>query len=93
MADKILSKKEMEELAHQLDKDQFQAWLDHPVTRDLFNFLRSKRDGLKEMWAGGGFAAPSIEEMVIRDAAAQSACSILQEILTLDEVELRGSYE
>jgi len=38
-----------------------------------------------ELWAEGEFAGPSVEEMAIRNAAAQGAASILAEILTLDE--------
>lgn len=56
----------------------------------LFNFLRGKREDLKEMWATGGFAAPALDEMAIRNAAAQGAASVLEDILTIDAESFRG---
>ena len=45
---------------------------------------------MKEMWASGGFAAPSVEEMAIRSAAAQGYCSALDDVLSIDEMTFRG---
>ena len=64
--------------------EEFHQWLEHPVTEQLFRYLEKKRDELKEAWATGAFAAPTIEEMAIRNAAAQGAASVLEEVLTLD---------
>lgn len=45
---------------------------------------------MKEMWANGGFAAPNVEEMAIRNAAAQGYCSALDDVLSIDEMTFRG---
>lgn len=37
------------------------------------------------MMAGGAFASATVEEFVIKSAAAQSACSVYKELLELDE--------
>lgn len=45
---------------------------------------------MKEMWALGNFAAPSLDEMAIRNAAAQGYCSALEDVLSIDEMTFRG---
>ena len=77
----------------EMEREQFQAWKEHPVTQEVFRHLTNLRNSLKDQWAEGNFAAPSLDEMAIRNAAAQGAASAYQEILTLDEVALRGSDE
>ena len=52
--------------------------------------LSNKREGLKEQWATGGLASPRTDEMAIQSAAAQGACSVLEDILSIDFVELNG---
>lgn len=42
------------------------------------------------MWATGAFAGPSLEEIAIRNAAAQGAASAYARLLTIDHVELQG---
>lgn len=73
-----------------LEQELFLQWKEHPTTQALLKYLKSERDRMKEMWAGGAFAAPSIEEMAIRNAAAQGYCSALDDVLTIDEMTFRG---
>lgn len=73
-----------------LEQELFQAWKDHPTTQALLKHLQSERERMKEMWASGGFAAPSVEEMAIRSAAAQGYCSALDDVLSIDEITFRG---
>ena len=50
----------------------------------LLRYFKERREDLKELWATGGLMGPSMEETVIRNAAAQGAVSILEEMLNLD---------
>lgn len=84
-----ISKEELEALLRDNSKEEFHQWRAHPVTSLLFNFLDSRREELKEMWASGNFSAPSLDEMAIRNAAAQGASSILSDILNLDSDSFR----
>jgi hypothetical protein len=67
---------------------EFREWQQHPVTIRLFQYLRDRREDLKELWAGGGLSGPTIEETVIRNAAAQGATSILEDILSIENGSL-----
>jgi len=90
---RVVSKEELERALNQVEREQFLAWREHPVTEALLTYLHNKREDLKEMWADGAFAAPSTDEMAIRNAAAQGAASVLDDLLNLDEVTLRGNDE
>jgi hypothetical protein len=56
-------------------------------------YLAIRREELKESWAQGDLAAPSIEEFAIQQAAAQGACSIIQDILGIEYIDLRKDNE
>lgn len=51
-------------------------------------WARSKRESLKEDWANGMFTATNDFEMLVKNAAATSACSILDDLLNISYVEL-----
>ena len=65
------------------DKDLWLQWGEHPVTKLLRDYLHQEREARKEMWANGGFAAPSVEELAIRQSAAHGYCDALREVLDL----------
>lgn len=77
-----------QEVVGKFQQVEFTEWKDHPVTRDFFKYLTSKKQELMDTWATGGLTGPSIEETVIRNAAAQGATSMIEEILTLDNDSL-----
>jgi hypothetical protein len=54
------------------------------------DLLKARKEGLKEMWAGGAFSGPSTQEMAIRNSAAQGACSAYEDILNIDYQSLNG---
>jgi len=56
----------------------------------LFQWASDKREELKDAWAGGAFMGPSIEECTIRNAAAQGAASILNDILNISYEEFNN---
>lgn len=51
-------------------------------------WLHSKREDLKEDWANGNFTASVGNEMLVRNAAATGACSILNDLLNISYEEL-----
>lgn len=72
------------EAVQTFQEQEFNEWRSHPITTQLFQYLKEKRLALMELWATGGIAGPTIEETAIRNAAAQGAVSVLEEIGTLD---------
>jgi hypothetical protein len=74
----------VQEAVETFQEVEYNEWRDHPVTRQLFTYLKEKREELKELWATGGLAGPTLEEMAIKNAAAQGATSVLDDILSID---------
>ena len=56
-------------------------------------WARSKREALKEDWANGMFTATGDFETIIKNVAATSACSILDDLLNISYVELGESKD
>lgn len=67
-----------------MEADLFRAWQDHPVTALLFKYLEDKREDIKELWAHGSFNMATPYRSTIENASAQGACTLIDEILTLD---------
>lgn len=72
-------------------QEDFDAWKDHPITKDFFAWVEEQRETLKEQWAGGAFTGPSIEETTIRNSAATGAASAYDAVLELDFDQLNGA--
>lgn len=74
--------------------EDWDSWKEHPVTRDFFAWIESKREGLKEHWARGSFTGPSFEETQLKNVAATGATSAYEEVLEVDLEQLNGDlYE
>ena len=72
------------------ESELFHQWKSHPVTLALMKILWDKREGLKEAWASGEFSASLSTEMMVRNAGATGACSILAEILNVEASDIFG---
>jgi hypothetical protein len=68
----------------------FKEWKSHPVTDLLLRWANEKKETLKEQWASGGFMGPSFDECVVRNAAAQGAISILDDLLNISYEEFNN---
>ena len=82
------SKVQISQALKEVDQEMFLAWRDHPITMLVMANLEQRRNDLKELWASGGLASPRMDEMAIKNAAAQGACSIIEDILGIDYVQL-----
>ena len=83
--------RQVQDKMEEAQKEQFLNWQAHPVTEMVMEWARSKRESLKEDWANGMFTAANDFEMLIKNAAATSACSILDDLLNISYVELGES--
>lgn len=54
------------------------------MTVHLFEYLQDKRDDIVELWAAGGFDAPTMEESAMLNATGRGIVSALDQILTLE---------
>ena len=71
----------------------FHQWKSHPVTLQLFQLLRQKREDLKELWANGHFSAAFDTEMMVKNAGATGAASAYQEVLSLEASDIFGDSD
>lgn len=85
-----MTTQQVREMAEKLDKETFLSWKAHPVTELLLKWAESKREELKESWASGSFSAAFTTEMLVKNAAATGACSILADIINVDYVDVQG---
>lgn len=67
-----------------MTQEDFDSWMDHPVTQALFHWVEGKRTDLKDMWANGAFTGPSWDETHIKNVAATGAASAYEEVLDIE---------
>jgi hypothetical protein len=49
-----------------LDREQFQAWKEHPVTAEFFQYLRDRQSRLKDRWAEGTAWTPEEQAQAVQ---------------------------
>ena len=59
----------------------------------ILTHLLHRKEEIKELWATGGLASPNLDEMAIKNAAAQGACSVYDDILNISYEELESNNE
>jgi hypothetical protein len=55
--------------------------------------IQFRREQLKEAWANGEFSAAFDTEMIVKNAGATGACSVIQEILNITVEDIFGDDE
>ena len=72
-----------------LSKEEFEAWLDSPVTQAVKEFAASRRQAKREDWEEGVYVAPTLEAGLQLQATALGYCSAWKELqeLTFDQLE------
>jgi hypothetical protein len=48
-----------------LDREQFQAWKDHPVTVEFFQYLRARQWALMQAWGRGQIWSPEQQAQAV----------------------------
>ena len=74
-------------------KEDFLAWLQDPCTDLLRAWARAKRDDLKERWALGHYSDTFDTAMLVKNAGATGACSVLKDLIELDYDEIVKEIE
>lgn len=78
-----------ETLLEPVTKEEYVAWLDHPLTKALRLHIQADVEDLKDQWVNGDFTHESVEGTNQRNAQAlgraQEADLILDLIVTLIE--------
>lgn len=58
------------------------------MTKQLRLWAKVKREGLKDSWASGVFSGAFDTEMIVKNAGATGACSILLEVMEINYDDL-----
>ena len=74
-----------------ISKEEFQGWLDHPVTKEYMEYLRKERESFKEAWAEGSFRVESNPTLTHQmTQTALDKCRALEEVLSLKYEDVFG---
>ena len=71
-------------------REEFDAWLTHPVTQQVLAAARLRKETFKERWAAGAFTDLSQYGTAILNAKAIGGCEMLDWLIGLDHETLQG---
>lgn len=77
-------------MANNLQEEEFEAWLAHPVSRILLEAAERRKEAFKEQWAAGVFTDLSQYGTAILNAKAIGGCEQLDWLIGLDYETLKG---
>ena len=73
--------------------EQYNNWLEHPMTVRLNRYLRQQRELLKEQWANAGFTSDTAEKTALLTANAVGQCEVLSTLIDLQPDQLLSEPE
>lgn len=74
----------MTQVVQQPSREEYLEWLRHPVTQAYRQFLRTRLQESKDMWAEGCFTRESVEGTVQLNANALGRAEILARLIDLE---------
>lgn len=75
-----------------MDKNQYQEWSSHPLTKLYHRFLLDYRQKLMEDWAAGNYNHPSVEKSAMHNSTMLGRAVMLQELNDLAEDAISEFY-
>ena len=75
-----------------MDKEQYQEWKSHPLTKKFHQFLRDKRQSLMEEWAEGLYQNQSLEQGALLNSAAMGQAQCLLDLAELEDDFIGNFY-
>lgn len=74
----------------QISEDDFDAWKQHPATKEFFRWLDVRHQEIQNTWAAGQYQDHDVYKSAVRNAGALGQCSMIAEIKMLDHTQLDG---
>ena len=74
----------LEQMAEQVEEQDYKDWLSLPVTRLYLQLLRAWKESIKDQWAKGNFEDNTIEGTAQMNASARGSVAILDQLLEMD---------
>jgi hypothetical protein len=72
-----------------LHEEEFQEWLQHPVTEALRAWARREKESFKEQWASGAFTDQGQFATAILNAKAIGNCEALERVANIEFDQLK----
>ena len=70
-----------------MDKEEYQEWKEHPLTKKFHKYLADYRQALMDKWAQGALSPNSPESLM-----AVARCQMADEIATLEDDSIAEFY-
>jgi hypothetical protein len=67
-----------------IEKEEFNAWLQHPVTEALRALLNAKREELRQAWEGGSFTDYEKDGTILTNVGNMGTCKGYAFVAELD---------
>jgi len=71
-------------------QEEFEAWLDHPITRMMKAWAEKRKSDLKDQWAAGMFTDQTEVGLLTRNIGAIGECHMADRIINLDYEQFVG---
>jgi hypothetical protein len=71
-----------------LNHDEYNDWLQHPVTEKYREYLRKLRVDIMENWASGQYTAESAEGTAQKNAVGLGQLQLVEDLLTLTHEDI-----
>jgi len=75
-----------------MDKEQYQDWKNHPLTKKYLQFLQDKRQELMEDWAEGKYSLQTTEQSALKTSEAMGRAQCLQDLVELEDDYIGNFY-
>lgn len=67
-----------------IEKEDFEAWLQHPVTKELKTILGARREQLRQQWEGGSFIDYDKSTTILVNVGNVGTCKGYAFVMELD---------
>jgi len=71
-----------------MSKVEWEAWLQLPVTKELFSYLKEWDEELKDRWANGNFTAETYDKTIQLNSQAIGIHKTLESLLNITYEDL-----
>ena len=77
----------------EVSQEEWKAWADHPVTRELVRALRAQAQRVKDDWSRGTFTHADPLTTAMMNATAIETTRVLEQVSELDYELLEGERD
>lgn len=80
-------------MTQNIKTEDFQLWLDHPVTQAVRRTFKADREAVKEQWANGAFFRENEFQTAVEQARQFGRLECIRDFLELDVAQLNETEQ